>query len=321
MNPKLSVIIPVYNVKDYLEQCICSVIHQDYDNFEVILVDDGANDGSEELCDEFARKDSRIIVIHQANQGHTAARQAGYEKSDGDYILFMDSDDWVDLGMFRTMMEKCVDNSIDIVQCSYRSVKNGKKREESPVFDEGLYDKERLANQIYPKMIYEGSFYKFGIAPNIWNKIFRRKLIGESLYRIDRRIRSGEDGLLTYHCFLKAEMVWILNDCFYNYRSRKLSMCRITNSRLEENHILFQYYSDWFCDNGYLTEQIYRYVVYQTLQAMEVALKKTGIRQITKAHPYLIKGSLESESIKNVKVSEVKGKRNKLTLIRLKIRE
>lgn len=319
MNPKLSVIVPVYNVKEYLEECISSIVQQDYDNFEVILVDDGSSDGSGEQCDLFAAKEVRIKVIHQNNQGHTAARQAGFEHSAGDYILFIDSDDWIDPGMFRAMMEKCADGQADIVQCSYRSVKNGKGRDELPVFEEGTYDKERLLHQVYPKMIYTGSFYRFGIAPNIWNKIFKRKLIGKNLGRIDRRIKSGEDGLLTYSCFLEAEAVWILNDCYYNYRSREISMCRMTENRLEENHLLFQYYSEWFCSNQYLKEQIYRYVVYQTLQAMEEALKTTGIRRLKKKYPFLTKNSLECESIKNVKASEVKGKRNKLILIGLKL--
>lgn len=320
INGKLSVIIPVYNVKEYLEKCVDSILSQNYDLFEVILVDDGSTDGSGYICDQYASKDCRIKVIHQKNQGHTAARQSGFAASSGEYLLFIDSDDWIDRKMFHSMMTRAMETDADIVQCSYRSVKDGRGRDEVPIYETGVYGYERLKAEIYPKMIYAGGFYRFGIAPNMWNKIFKRHLIEDNLPRIDRRIRSGEDGLLTFSCFLQARTVCIVPGCYYNYRSREVSMCRITDdSRLDQNHILFEYYKKWFYENPILKEQIEHYVVYQTLQAVTGLLRKRTIRRIKKEHSFLKENSLERTSIQNVPISDVAGKKNKLILAGLKI--
>lgn len=120
MNNKLSVIIPVYNVEEYLEKCIESVLKQAYSPFEVILVDDGSSDKSSSICDQYGRADKRIKVIHQSNQGHTIARQNGFRASDGDYIIFIDSDDWIKDEMFALMMDKVLKEKADIVQCGLR---------------------------------------------------------------------------------------------------------------------------------------------------------------------------------------------------------
>lgn len=320
MNYKLSVIIPVYNVEKYLKQCLNSVTAQEYNSFEVILVDDGSTDNSGAICDEFANTDSRIRVIHQKNIGHTGARQNGFLASTGDYILMIDSDDWIEEDMFRCMMEKALADDVDIVQCNYRSVKDGMEDNQIPVFQEGFYGKSRLEQEVYPKMIYAGGYYSFGIAPNMWNKIWKRSLMEKHLFRIDRKIRSGEDGLFTFACFWEAQKVWILNTCFYNYRSRAVSMCRITDDRrLEQNHILFDYYNKWFYNNVVFREQIEHYVVYQTLQAMEELLKTMKMKEVRRRYGFLWQESLERQSIRNIKLSEIAGKRNKLILMGLKI--
>ena len=320
MNNKLSVIIPVYNVEEYLKQCLDSILAQEYDSYEVILVDDGSTDHSGAICDEYANGDDRVSVIHQKNMGHTAARQNGFLASTGDYILMIDSDDWIDEGMFRCMMDKAISDNADIVQCSYRAVKEGTAINEVPVFREGLYEKRGLEEAIYPKMIYAGGYYSFGIAPNMWNKLWKRRLVEKYLLRIDGRIKSGEDGLFTFSGFLEAEKVWILNTCFYNYRSREASMCRITDDRrLEQNHKLFDYYEKWFYDHEILRKQIEHYVVYQTLQAIEELLKTYRMKDIRKKYGFLWEECMERQSIKDIKLSEVTGKKNKLLLLRLKL--
>lgn len=320
MNNKLSVIIPVYNVEEYLEQCIESVLKQAYSPFEVILVDDGSSDKSSSICDQYGREDKRIKVIHQPNQGHTIARQNGFRASDGDYILFIDSDDWVKGEMFTLMMDKAVKEKADIVQCGFIAVEQDVSIDAVSPYSPGVYDKKGLKEIIYPTMIYNKAEQCFGVAPNMWNKIFKRTLAEKYIYRIDPRIRSGEDGLLTFACFMEAERVYNLQECFYCYRSREMSMCRITDDkRLEENHILFQYYSEWLMPEKILQESIKRYVVNQTLQAVEALMEKRSLHQIKKEHPYLKKDSLERISIQDVKLTEVSGKKNKMILAGLKL--
>ena len=112
--PLISIIIPVYKVEPYLERCLDSVVGQTYRNLEIILVDDGSPDRSGEICDEYAAHDGRIIVIHQENQGVSAARNAGLDIAKGDYILFVDSDDWLEKDACRTVMEKTLARQADL---------------------------------------------------------------------------------------------------------------------------------------------------------------------------------------------------------------
>lgn len=320
MDNKLSVIIPVYNIEEYLDPCVESVLKQDYVPFELILVDDGSVDGSSKICDQYERTDTRVKVIHQPNQGHTIARQNGFKASDGDYIIFIDSDDWIEEKMFTLMMDKAVNEKADIVQCGFKSVKNGVSINAISPYQPGLYDKARLEDVIYPTMIYNEAEQCFGVAPNMWNKIFQRALVEKYIYQIDPKIRSGEDGLLTFACFLDAQRVYNLHECFYCYRSREVSMCRITDDkRLDENHILFQYYQEWFMCEEILQESIKHYVVNQTLQAVNALMETKSIRQIKKEHPYLKKDSLERTSICDVSIKDVNGKKNKMILAGLKI--
>lgn len=118
MAPKISVIVPVYKCEAFLEEMLGSLIKQTLREIEIILVDDGSPDKSGEICDKVAKKDNRIIVIHQKNQGAGIARNAGLEKATGEYIGFCDSDDWVDLEMYEKMYEQARTNNADIVRCN-----------------------------------------------------------------------------------------------------------------------------------------------------------------------------------------------------------
>ena len=117
--PLISIIIPVYNVNEYLEKCLCSVCGQTYKNLEIIVVDDGSTDGSGEICDMFAETDSRIKVIHQVNKGQSCARNEGLTIARGEYIGFVDSDDWIDPDMYEFLYHLLVDNDADISVCAH----------------------------------------------------------------------------------------------------------------------------------------------------------------------------------------------------------
>ena len=118
----VSIIIPVYNVESYLPECIESVLKQTYSHWELLLIDDGSSDGSPQICDEFQRKDSRIRAIHKENQGPSAARNLGIEIAGGDYIVFVDSDDWIAPGMLEEMAGKIYRYQTDLVMCGYERV-------------------------------------------------------------------------------------------------------------------------------------------------------------------------------------------------------
>ena len=114
----LSVIIPVYNVKPYLEKCVESIVDQTYHNLQIILVDDGSTDGSQTICDELAQKDSRIVVIHKENGGLSTARNVGMDRAKGDYIAFVDSDDWLERNMYEVLINQLEAHDADLVACS-----------------------------------------------------------------------------------------------------------------------------------------------------------------------------------------------------------
>ena len=127
-NPTISIIVPVYNVEEYIHKCINSILAQTYKDFELILINDGSPDNSGIICDEYARADSRIKVIHQQNSGLSAARNAGLAVAKGDYIGFVDSDDWIDKSMYESMITEAQTLEADIVICDYYKVKKKKAK-------------------------------------------------------------------------------------------------------------------------------------------------------------------------------------------------
>ena len=127
--PKVSIVVPIYNVEKYLEQCIDSIINQTLKEIEIILVDDGSPDNCPQICDDYVKKDSRIKVVHKTNGGLSSARNAGIEIATGDYIGFVDSDDYIELDMYEKMYNIAIENNVDFVMSDYYSVSNeGKVR-------------------------------------------------------------------------------------------------------------------------------------------------------------------------------------------------
>ena len=212
VNPFLSIVIPVYNAESYLPCCLDSILAQQFTDYEVILVDDGSTDRSPAICDAYAAGHSQIHCLHQANNGHTAARQTGVRASLGTYIAFVDSDDWVAPEMYDRMCTAARDTGADIVHCNYTSVMPHKEKICGIPFPSGFYDKKRLMETVYPNMIYFGTFFVFGIAPNLWNKLFRRSLLERCLFRIPHDIIVGEDGPVTYSCMLEADSVFFCDE-------------------------------------------------------------------------------------------------------------
>lgn len=223
-NPLISVVVPVYNVAPYLKRCIDSIISQTYQNMEIILVDDGSTDGSSELCDKFQDQDRRIKVIHKANGGLVSARKAGIVESRGEYVAYVDSDDWIECGMYQQMVKQMVQNNADIVTSGlYRNYSNNIV-EEFDNTQEGVYDLERIKKELLPQFMYTGKFYEAGINIHIYNKLFNRKLLLKHQLGVDDSIRVGEDAALVYPYILDAKKIVIIHKCFYHYCIRQNSI-------------------------------------------------------------------------------------------------
>lgn len=228
---KVSIVVPIYNTKSYLTACLQSIIDQTYQNIEILLIDDGSTDGSDKICREFALKDDRIIYIRQDNMGQMYARKTGVARATGEFLMFVDSDDWIDRGMVEFLVSQIGNEDMVTSGVHYES---GSKVETDYLdrYSEGVYagrDKELLLRT----MLYDmDSDILQRLTPWIWNKLYRTeiaKLVHQNL-SIDSSF--AEDGVFLYYYLINSEAVKICHTCFYHYRFREDSMFHKGNSHM-----------------------------------------------------------------------------------------
>lgn len=210
----VSIIVPVYNVIEYIDKCIISIIQQTYVNLEIILVDDGSTDGSEKICDAYAKKDERVRVIHKPNGGLSDARNVGIDKSNGEYIAFVDADDYIELTFVENMLNEAKKNNSDIVQCAYERVyQNGKCKQY--IISAMCIDGNKVDDMVVRKRLNSECF---DIAPN---KLYKRKL-WENIRFPKGRIH--EDYATIYKIIYLANRMTILDQVLYYYVQREGSI-------------------------------------------------------------------------------------------------
>lgn len=271
--PFLSIIIPVYNAEDYLEQCLDSILAQTFTDFEVLLIDDGATDTSPAICERYAAKDARFRLFHKENGGHVVARQYIFPYARGTYVTFIDNDDWIDPSMYEKMCGAAKDTGADMVCCGHFAATPEKNIENAEFCAPGFYDKQALETQIYPHMLYHGSFFHFGISPMIWNKLFRRTLLEKHFFQVPPSTKLGEDALPAYSCLLDANSVYFFKECFYYYRSNPASITHHTDPRwFVENHVFFDAF-DRVVQHPCLERQRSYYYVYLCLLILPAAFR------------------------------------------------
>ena len=213
----VSIIIPVYNVEKYLDRCIDSVLKQSYQNIEVLLVDDGSTDKSGLLCDRWAEKDSRIRVIHKVNEGVSVARNTGLDQANGDYIAFVDSDDFIDANMIETLYNTLQIKHAEMSICSFVFVdETGTPLEEenqsSPIKDEIL-----TGYEVIQKLAGDRGWY-FHLA---WNKIYKRSLFSDIRFPVNK---FAEDAFIAHRLLGKCTTVACIHDACYYYTQRADSL-------------------------------------------------------------------------------------------------
>lgn len=212
MDKKLSIVVPVYNVKKYVQQCAESLINQTYKNLEIILVDDGSTDGSGALCDKMAETDKRIRVIHKQNGGLSDARNKGIDAASGEYIGFVDSDDWVSPDMYEKMLEFMIQENADIAVCGWIEEFRDSSRKKCP------YSKSLNKNQAMTELL-----NNITIADHAGDKLYRTHLFRNIRYPAGK---TYEDIRTTYQLFNCSERVVFISEAFYHYRQRKGSIAR-----------------------------------------------------------------------------------------------
>jgi len=231
LNRKLiSIVIPVYNVKEYLEECLISVVNQSYSNLEIILVDDGSKDGSTEICKKFADNDSRIKLVLQENHGVAHARKAGVQVSTGDYLGFVDADDYIDgeyIEKLVAFMQKA-----DVVTAGYY-IDYETSRSEA-ILDKlafGYYKTDDEYRYVIENMIRWNCGEEIGVSPFIWNKLYRRNILLTVFEEVDTTLYFGEDSDVLYRYLLQAKSIYISDVCGYHYRMRSNSAVHSTDDR------------------------------------------------------------------------------------------
>ena len=231
--PKLSVIVPVYNTEKYLRECIGSILAQTFPDFELILVDDGSTDGSGAICDEYAGKDQRIQVIHQENGGVTKARKVGAAISNGEYVTYVDSDDWLDPDCYDNMMSHIEKNCADIGIFTIVAEKNQPEVICSCIAP-GFYEKEALLTSVYPRMLFDYSVNRSGIIATLCIKIIRQEILLKAIAAVPDSLDYGEDAVSGYLCLLNASSVYICNQPFYHYRDNPTSVSHANASVMKK---------------------------------------------------------------------------------------
>ena len=215
----ISVIVPVYNSEKYLEKCIKSICNQTYKELEIILVDDGSTDSSPVICDNLAMIDDRIKVIHKSNGGSTSARNAGLNVSRGEYIGFVDSDDWIEPKMYETLLDVCLENNAQIAVGNY-CIERGEITEYVNLcIPQGIYSHSDSEKTIVNNLFYAADGRSKGISPALWDKLFLRDLLFDYQFKVDERTKYAEDDICVYSCLLDAERVVFLESVFYHYKN------------------------------------------------------------------------------------------------------
>ena len=224
---KVSVIIPVYQVEEYLKKCVDSVLNQTYKDMEVILIDDGSKDSSGKICDNYADSDTRVSVIHKKNGGLMSAWMAGVQVSSGDYLFFVDSDDWIDEDMLEKMIASMTMEDVDLVCCNYYiEYENGKFADKHTV-SPGRYDKKKIQELIVPQLISDGGYLSRGIRICRWAKLIKKSLIIENLKYCNFELSIGEDMNIIVPTILSANSLYIMEDSYmYHYRMNQNSIMK-----------------------------------------------------------------------------------------------
>lgn len=242
--PKTSVVVPVYNVKPYLEKCVSSILRQTETDFELLLVDDGSTDGCGALCDELSHRDGRVRVIHQENRGLGGARNTGLREARGTWILFPDSDDWLEEDILRKALEAGERENADMVVFGFRTVDGEGK--ELGCFVEALPKGSGLSPKEHKEMLL--------CYPCAWNKLYKRELFQRAGAEYPPRVWY-EDLRTTPKLMVRADRVAFLEDVGYNYLQRAGSIMK--NSTADRNVEILEAFDDllpWFRGQGIFEE-------------------------------------------------------------------
>ena len=275
----ISVIVPVYNVEEYLEKCVNSIINQTYKNLEIILVDDGATDNSGKMCDEFAKKDARIKVIHKENGGLSDARNFGLDVATGEYIAFVDSDDFLKDDFYEYLIELKNKTNSDIVECNFIRA----YEEELDIFNFPVIKEDAIittSNVGALKLLMSDDDEISTNSVVVWNKIYDKKLFDNIRFP---KGKTHEDQFTTYRLLAKSKSFTTSNQFKYGYFQRKNSIVNKTfNIKRFDTFEAFDNFLEYFENNDYkdFKEKILRRYLKTAINFKKLILKLDTVEKI-----------------------------------------
>lgn len=214
----ISIIVPIYNAESYIDECVNSLINQTYYNLQIILVNDGSTDKSGEICDKFAKTDSRIVVVHQKNSGVSAARNAGISISSGEYVGFVDSDDTLPQYSIATLVNEIQTHDVDAVFGNFNlQFENGLLERKGR-----LEEKNYLCKDLLPSMIDDGTLSGITLG-SVWGALYKTNIIKRKCLRFCENIKINEDGIFNFQYCMASESIRYIQKPIYNYRQWKSS--------------------------------------------------------------------------------------------------
>lgn len=222
---RVSVIVPIYNVGRYLTRCIDSILKQSHEDLEIVLVDDGSTDECVEMCDVYAARDSRIIVVHKPNGGLISARVAGLAAATASLAMFVDGDDWIEPDCISRCVEAWENNDVDLVCFGTLVCEADGVRQRSFGLRAGLYTRADIEKEVFPLLVEDE--YGRHFDTSLWGKLYDSDRLRAAYVGVDDCITLGEDGVVTRPYVLACESMCVLDRCLYNYnRENQSSMTR-----------------------------------------------------------------------------------------------
>ena len=262
----ISIIVPIYKVEKHLKKCINSIVAQTNRNIEIILVNDGSPDACPEICADFAKKDSRIKLINKENGGLVSARKAGLAAASGKYIAFVDGDDYLEPFAAERIYAQIEKHAPDMILFEFYNDCGAEQSKSEQNFFAEYAEQPEIAKKLYPTMLYAGEFYKFGIMPSCWSKVFKKEILERELAEVKNNIKMGEDAAFTYPCLLDSQKISMISEPLYHYNISPESMSNAHDENLEQI-IFLPYYrlkEKSRESGGALDSQLDYYLIYLT---------------------------------------------------------
>ena len=285
-SPLVSIIIPIYNSEAFLDKCIQSAQSQSYKNIEIVLVNDGSIDSSKEICDSYALIDSRIKVIHKNNGGLVSSRKTGLKASTGEYILYIDGDDWIEPTLIENCIAQVLEHGAEVVVSSHIVNLEGREDILMNSLPPGVYDKDKLKSIVYPKMLYTGKFSQFGIFSYSWGKLYQKEILLENQLKVTEDVTIGEDTLCLYPTLLDTNVLVILDQPGYHYRQRADSLIKtLRKIEISKMQKVYDDLKNIFSDKGVLDIMLPQ-LQYYLLSLLIINTEGPNIDNITNLYPF-----------------------------------